>query len=337
MNCEHKTQYKAAELFTQQSFPEHKSVKGEILPLEIISKPVGLACKDSILFVNNTAVEHMIYCYNLNTYQKVGEFIPFGTGPNEMLSIKNISIDKDSVWISTFQPSKLYQFDIKQFYRQQEVIPCRETELRDGTLNSIIPMNENEIVTTSYRADNNRLSFYDYNGKHIRDIGTYPDFGKELTISEQHEAFLCTLIKLPGQRILLAYMNTDLLEIYDTKGNLIKRMHGPDHFFPSAKETKMMGGTMVISDKDAKGAYFNPLLIGDEIWIIYSGNSFTPKGPDSYDHLFQNKIYIFDQELNPLRTLSLDIPIATLAVNPADKSFYGISMQPEVVIVKYQY
>lgn len=94
---------------------------------------------------------------------------------------------------------------------------------------------------------------------------------------------------------------------------------------------------MVFDNEDAKGAYYNPLLIGNEVWIIYSGNSFIPKGPDSNDHLLQNKIFIFDQELNPVKAFLLDIPMATLAVDPVNRTFYGLSMQPDVVVVKYQY
>lgn len=336
-SCVEEKQYKDVEYFSYQSFPVNNQLKGEILPMEIISKPRGVACKDSLLLINNTAVENFVYCYNLNTYQKIGEFIPFGSGPNEMLSVGSIAVENNDVWLFTVQPSSLIRYEIDQFRQPAVIAPKEKYVIDDGMHNSILLLNTGDVLTTSHRRVDSRFSFYTNQGEFIKEKGEYPCYGRELTPNERFEAFLCSMIELPNQTILLAYKNTDLLEIYDLEGNLIKRKQGPEQFFPSVQEQDVPNGKMVFGKEDAKGAYFSPIVVGEEIWITYLGKNLVPKDRHSLDHLLSDKIFVFNQSLDPLRIISLDIPVYGLAVNSENRTIYALSIRPDFVAVKFKY
>lgn len=336
-SCVEEKQYKDVEYFSYQSFPVNNQLKGEILPMEIISKPRGVACKDSLLLINNTAVENFVYCYNLNTYQKIGEFIPFGSGPNEMLSVGSIAVENNDVWLFTVQPSSLIRYEIDQFRQPVDIVPKEKYVIDDGMHNSILLLNTGDLLATSHRRVDSRFSYYTNQGEFIKDKGEYPYYGRELTNNERFDAFLCSMTKLPNQTILLAYKNTDLLEIYDLEGNLMKRKHGPEQFFPSLQEENVPDGKMVFGNQDAKRAYNNSIVVDSEIWVIFSGRPLVPKDRTTLDHILSDKILVFNQNLEPLRVISLDIPIYGLAVNSQNRIFYGISIQPDFVVVKYEY
>ena len=64
----------------------------------------------------------------------------------------------------------------------------------------------------------------------------FPDYGDKLTEVEKLEGFSCNMILSPHKdHIFLFYMQTDLIEIYDLAGNLERRLHGPDYFYPAVR------------------------------------------------------------------------------------------------------
>ena len=67
------------------------------------------------------------------------------------------------------------------------------------------------------------------------------------------------------------------MEVYDVSGHLIKRIHGPEHFFPDVKEQSYGEKTKVsASPNESRDAYFCPAIVGEEIFVLYSGKLYNP-------------------------------------------------------------
>lgn len=75
-------------------------------------------------------------------------------------------------------------------------------------------------------------------------------------------------------RLFVSYMQTDLLELYDVEGSLLKRMQGPDGFFPHIREVSDGRYSKTTSVKgESRDAYFTPVAVNGKFYVSYTGAS----------------------------------------------------------------
>ena len=178
-----------------------------------------------------------------------------------------------------------------------------------------------------------RLVFYNSKGEKESTIGEYPYYGKKLSHIEKMESFLSMIaVNQKYQRIYLFGMNTDLIEMYDFKGQLIKKMHGPELFFPQIKEITNGEYSKAVKSDDFRFAYCNPIVIEDEIYVSYSGN--IQKKDEEFAPI--NQILVFDKDCNPIRRYTLSKPIIMFSVDPKTKYIYSTSNIPDYHVIIYK-
>lgn len=334
--CSDVKQYPDAETFSYAGLPNGKILKGETLEFDDVYVPANIYVKDSILFVVNLKKKHLLTCYNLNDLSKIGDFISFGSGPGECLGIKSLQFKADEVWVFDQQQRKLQVYSMNQFLQAGKAEIKKSITIQDGVLNGVVVVND-KLFANSLAATDARFSIYDMTGKFLEHKGNVPDFGIEQTDLEKWESFFCNMVVNPDlERIFVSYVQTDLVEIYDTKGTLLQRMHGPDCFFPMKKEKEIMGGQRKVSSivGETRDAYFYPVACGNEIWTLYSGKAFNP---ENYSDYLMDKIIVFNWDGKPLRMYRLDMPIYTLAVDGQNRMIYGVSETPDLSIVRFKY
>ena len=122
LSC-NKNKYNDVHSFSLKDIPEHTYLKGEIIELDEIFMPVRLFIKDSLLFTINSRHRSFISVFNLHDMKKIGDFLSFGNGPNEVLHINHIQFT-DSI-ILVFDPNRkqINKYPINQFLEEQEVVP----------------------------------------------------------------------------------------------------------------------------------------------------------------------------------------------------------------------
>jgi len=131
------------------------------------------------------------------------------------------------------------------------------------------------------------------------------------------------------KKLALAYMYSDLLEIYNETGELIKRIHGPDCFYPQlslADKTKNGNGLIYIKPKeDARSGYCQIAVSDNEIWLQYSGQNYKKEV-----HSENRTLFVFDWEGNPLRRYVLDHSFFTFTVDAKNKTIYTYRILEEM-------
>jgi hypothetical protein len=326
-------EYKSSVRFSFSDIPEQTHLKGTAVAFEDIFKPVRLYIKDSILFTVNQSQEYFVTAYNLNSTEKIGDFMPFGSGPDEVLGIRSIQFADSSVWIFDRMRQNLFKYSFEQFLYNREIVPSMKTQT-DNTDRILIV--DSLLLTNSMSRHEARFSIYDMTGNFLKDAGELPDAGIDMTELERLESYFCDIALNPVDKsVFVAYMNTDLIEIYDKNGTLKTRRHGPEHFFPVRKQMSSDGGIRVRSVPGAtRDAYFWPVAFEDEIWTIYSGKAFDPSVKDAF---LCNDILVFDWNGRPVRHYITDIPFFSIAIDRANSAIYGITLNPEFSIVKYNY
>jgi hypothetical protein len=329
----HEREYKSSVRFSYSDIPEKIHLNGTVVDFEDIYKPVRLYIRDSILFTVNQSQEYFVTTYNLNSTKKIGDFVPFGSGPNEISYLNAIQFTDSSVWIFNQMGRNLFKYGYEQFLYNREIVPRMKVKTDDADR---VLVADSLLLTTSLSRREARFSIYDMTGKFLRDAGELPDAGIDMTELEMLESNFCDIVLNPVDKsVFVAYMNTDLIEIYDKNGNLKSRMHGPEHYFPVRKETSSDGVKRVRSVAgETRDAYFWPVAFEDEIWAIYSGKVYDPSVSNAF---LSNDIIVFDWNGRPVRQYTVDIPFLSIAIDRLNSAIYGITLNPEFSIVKYNY
>jgi hypothetical protein len=308
-------------------------LSGTVIAFEDIFKPVRLCIRDSILFTVNQSQEYFVTTYNLNSTKKIGDFISFGSGPDEVSYLNSIQFTDSSVWIFDQMRRNLFKYGFEQFLYNRDVVPRMKVQM-DNT-NRVLVL-DSFLLTNSLSRREARFSIYDMTGRFLKDAGELPDAGIDMTELEKLESNFCDIALNPVDKsVFVAYMNTDLIEIYDKNGTLKTRKHGPEHFFPVRKQTSSEGIVrvrMVIGE--TRDAYFWPVAFEDEIWVIYSGKTYDPSANNSF---LCNNTIVFDWDGRPVRQYITDIPIFSIAIDRVNSAIYGITLNPEFSIVKFNY
>lgn len=333
VSCTNKTEYNDCSRF---ELDENLKKQTQLLignPLKFdldVNKPVRIFSFDSLLILTNMNTELLLDIYNTNNNKKICSNISTGSGPNELLIVNKIQHTDSSLLLFDQMKGKIFEYSKDKFYTQNPQ-PSNITNL-EIPANNILKLPSGDIIATTFNEENKRFSIFNSKGELIKHIGNYPDYNENLSMYEQIESFMCDMALIQSN-IVLTYKRTDLVEIYDLAGNLKKRIHGPDLFFP-AIEQRNNGEEIRFATKkgQSRDAYFYPVGYNNEIWTLYSGRSFDPNGSPIY---LNNTILVFDSSGEILKQYKLDTPIFTFTINTKNKKLYGITDNPEMQIIEY--
>jgi len=319
--------YNDAASFTVSSFPETKELSGEILPIEILTNPRQIVIKDSLLLVVGTGSDFFVSVYNIGHGSFEGEFLSKGRGPNDALGVRYLSFFNDDRYflLNDHLANKVFVYDSDKLDHPNHIQPDYVISL-DESLDDILFFSENTFlgksdVMTNEKYANSRIKIFGYDGNVLKTFGDYP--ASEQVIIDQALNFAFDfrpVLEPAGNRIALFYKLTDLIELYDRDGQLIKRAHGPDQFFPAVTVKERFGREQAAGiPEETRQAYFGPLAVEDQIWVKYSGN--LSRDYDTFFHLM-----VFNWDLNPMGHYVVPHSILAFDVNTQKRIIYTLSV-----------
>ncbi len=334
MGC-NQVKYEASNRFSSRDFSQtiHLNEVGE--GIELISSPSMLALSgDSLLFINSAENGKMLTKINLRSNNEMDHYIDFGSGPNDMGYCKHIRIKGDTVWLFDKQLTKVVKFLVSSFSESDQVECIDFVRIKNCMFDNVQWIGD-VLVANSLSTPDSRFVMYSREGTVLKDRVSMPDYGTELSTYAQAEAFLCKMCSYRDSILFLAYNNTDLIEKYDQNGLLLKRMHGPDGFFPDVNEARKGDMLQIVHTPGvARIGYESPVIVNDELWVLYSGKVFDPTIPNLF---LMDEILVFDLDLNPVRRYKLDRGIYSFDVDTTNKIIYGLTVEPDIRITTFQY
>jgi hypothetical protein len=334
-SCQHENFTDAIKIH-HENFGETIHLTAEYIDFdEPLMKPVRMLLVDSILLVYNRDMDPLVQRYNLNTLKKTGECISFGGGPEDLLNIWNMQRSDSTVWLTDLHKKTCFNYRIsdicfKDTFKSLYRISTDET-FKDAW---ILP--DHRVVTTTFDPSvAGRLSFFSPKGELIQRKGDYPSFGLDMTELEKMEGFSSQMTVNPSvNRIYVFCLATDLLEIYDMDGEPVKKIHGPDHFFPAVQEQR--NGDMARAGSKlniSRDAFSSPVVVNDEIFVLYSGGYYNLESPNYR----RDQLLVYDGEGNPLRKYGLSEKVFRIAVDAGNRIIYGLSDYPEFHLLGFRY
>jgi hypothetical protein len=334
ISCDKKQNYQNAEYFTLNDFQENREIKSTLVELDSIYRPLNICCYDSLLIISDEGSDCLLHIYNRSTGHKLKEFLEWGNGPDEMQHISGLQIIGDSLFVYDQNQTKYMLFSLQTIMMQEKVQPDRNKIIKGSSCTKLLSLPDGIIVANNLDPKAKAFSVYNSNSEFLYTKGEFPE-----NSHEYHSDFAAKLAfeyeinsHPSAQKVAVCYKLTDLIEIYDFSLNLLKRIQGPDYFFPIIKEEEKgnfisAGGTIGISIE----AYGTPIVTEKEIWALYSGKIM---GSKEHGYL-KDKLFVFDWNGNPLRTYQLDVPIFRFDIDPVENKIYAITDIPEFHIVKF--
>lgn len=340
-NCNSDTKqiHNVDSIFKIGSFKKNKKISGTKLDLGIVLSPIKLFHTDSLLLISSVGTNPLVNIYNqTQNYQKIGGMISYGLGPEEMTSVSEIQFINDSnFWAQDIQTSQMKRLILKITNDSVYTQNSGQVSLNGPSLEPFSIKNEKIISTTQEIVPFNRFYIYDIQNNTKKGFADYPSYDRKIPNSVAVEVFNAFATVHPDQnKFALAYEYTDLIELYNSEAELIKRIQGP-HIFQPEFELKDRNGHFAMRRvyEKTKLAYIALDSNKDEIFLLY-GNGDTRKKGEGEEGIHHNHIVTIDWEGNPLNYYELDHGVTTITVDFNKRIIYGLDrMESEVYAFEY--
>lgn len=321
------------EMMTLNNFGDEIYLEAESLTLEdSILKPYQIELMDSLLFILNRNSMKLLQVYNLNVGKMIYEGIFIGNGPDEVNSaILCPTYNKNNFCLLEKSKNEIWIYKMNDLDNEKGLIPSSRIKLEDqSTLAEI--MSSNRIVSDDLYDPLKKFKFYNMNGKCIEMGGSYIEWDKGLSLQENKMKDLFRFVTNKKDRIFVGHLLTDVVEVYNQKGSLIRRIQGPDNFKSVVEERKSGQYSSVVPMRDSKDAYITPRDAGEEVFVQYLGMASGPQTPAIY-----KKLFVFNWDGKPLRRYRLSENTPFFDVDPVKRIIYGVAKNPEYHLVMYRY
>ena len=319
-----------AESFDWSNIPEPIHLKGDSISFdEILLMPTRIVVIDSFLLTKNRNVERFFHIYNLNTKKKVGERIPFGMGPKEMLDPVWLFMPKGDLAVFDRNKRKMNIYPKNLLLTCDTVSPIKQITFNYQLMNPVV-LPEVGLLSSNLQAEDKKFIAVDFEGNKLCDFGEYPNKYKDKTLYEKSVTFMGDMaVKPDGSRWVMTHKTTDILEIYDNKLNLLKRLQGPDQTIPDLIEEN---GRIRRQGRASKEAYFFPFATNECFYVLYDGREYDTESSTRY---LRDKLFAFDWEGNPIKYYQLSEPILHFSIDIKQQILYGVSDYPEFHIIAF--
>lgn len=331
--------------FSLHDFASTKELHGKTIQLSEVQKPYNLKVIPNyniLILLDAISSEYWGRVYSLDSMKLLKKLWKYGSGPNEFIVANNLRYNIGETFISVTDPVKkiIYQYSLDSILQSNDVVPSYNINLKDlkenkNNLHRPLLLDSCIIDQRNYHPDSNKglINVYSKTGKELFHFGEVPNTLGNYENKEVNQIFAAGMNTFGNMNFLvLDYFNTDLIDVYDLKGNLLKRMMGPDRNLPEFHKRKLGNEFMSVPSSSSHYGYTSTAKITfDKIFLLYNG-SLQKSG-----NYHAKKLFSFTKDLIPVTNYSLDIPIFDFDIDLKHKKIYGLSheISPKVVIYSF--
>jgi hypothetical protein len=322
LSCQSPIEYKNNDF---QQLKNNFKLSGTKITIEEFGRihDLTISPNENLIFISFIGRQKMVSVYDLD-FNFLGEFIERGDGPMQQLFNSHLQINEvDRV---------IYSVDVEKnslFYYSLDSIKngafddafLKSEKFGDRRLIRPVVVSNDLIVDFSFEGDMSTFVSVDLNnGKSF--FGEVPLLVKDMDPVLQPFAFTGKINYFPSlERLVVNYFLTDIIEIYDLNGKLLKSLHGPDRFSPQVLKQELGSAVRPVFDFDkAKFGYLSTIsLFDNKYYVAYHGKSIKE------DEL-TNTIFVFDDDLTLVKNFTLDTKISNFVVDPIKMRLLAFSM-----------
>ncbi|MBQ4802389.1 hypothetical protein J8L88_05925 [Aquimarina sp. MMG015] len=312
---------------TNESFVDKVDLVSEKLDIgsDKLVAPLRLTLLDNHLVIHDTETQKHLHLIDIENNKYVDQYIGIGNGPNELSDVGTFEKNGNTAFIVWDQNDKKYLY-----YELQDLI-----NLSNDTISKKLDEDE-YIYFLNYDKNNQKLWYAGQFSKKdhriyekdmvsgtVKGYGTLlnPPKGKLNSIAIRN--FISTAkMEKNDRHIVIAYETVPLLEVFNTETKEFASVLVPHSKLPIYYADKEEDNKMLIGYTNRSLYEFLDIKLTDTyIYAVYRGKEFGNTDPK------KSVIYVFDYQLNPIRSYRLDQEVTSIAVYD-DKIIYGLHLSP---------
>ena len=312
-SCSSKRTLGEVDVFSWEDFQEEVSLKGQTLTFDDdVMMPFSVQVSDSVLVTLEPTNDKVCQLFNLNTGTRIGGRLNIGEGPDEMMMPMFVSNGKDIQFVD-LASATVYAYESGKFLAEESPAPMRKVKLSEPVDSEMQALGEYYVGYQYFKED--LLYLFDKQGQKIRAFAGFPDGVKSEPNEQRSDRYQMGYVSNGKDRVAVTYYMTDIIEVLDAEGNVVRHLQGPEDFEYEA----------------GKDAFFSPKSAGDSFFVLYNGRS---RGEENHNSSC-SKLLSFSWDGTPECVYTLDDPIFTYCVDVQKRKVYGVSTTPEYHIVEY--
>ena len=273
-----------------------------------------------IIFNYEKNSKFFIYNYSLINSTLSNGYLRKGKGPNEAIGAFSFGIINKTLWVNdvtlrkmltanvnkilSYQNLSFNEYPINKFYHKIAFMDTLKF-WAVGDLTSDSKINEIDLST----------------GQEIGSFGKFARIPEKISIDACKDAYLSDIFYRPsGGKLVLSYLHTDVIEIYDEKNHSCIAVQGPENFdvdFTVGEGRR--GNHFMESTKKTKTAFLGGSVTDNYIYLVYSGHFYRDTNSNLGKYIF-----VYDWTGKPIKKL---VPsnrmISMITVSQDNKTIYS--------------
>lgn len=311
------------EIVRFDNFPLTDSLNFSFVSDSIWDEPSELLFNGTNLIINNfnRAKDDFVSVYSLSANRIVKEFAAAGSGPEEYINCDLCLLD-DKLWLYDMGKMRIGSVPV-------DSLLCDSLHIVQYKLPNyyyrVAMLNDSVLLATNDLVTNKKITYVNLKDGEITAHGDYAFLDEKIDLGTLIDACSCYIDVNPQSKdIVLSYRYTDVIEIYDSEGNLKHSVQGPDCF---DIEFRTGGTPGMRKTKKTRKAFVNSYVTANYIYLLYSGCNRTEK-----NWAYGTQLYVYSWDGKPQKCYLLDQPVYAFAVDEERQLVYSYSLQNEELI-----
>ncbi len=132
-----------------------------------------------------------------------------------------------------------------------------------------------------------------------------------------------TLLSPNNKKIVLAYIHTDVIEIFDINTKKSISLKGPENFNTEFKNFQ----NRWFENEETRVAFIGGATTNKYIYLLYSGKNFSD------EKAFKgSNIFVYDWEMNPVKKIKLNKEVYQICITDDDKTLYSYDEDTSYIV-----
>ena len=294
--------------------------------------PYALALYDTLLVWLDPYDDKHLSLFDVQNNKLLHRFGSIGVGPGEMtMWPKGRKYQHDYYHIFDNNQKQILVFPIESVVKDSLFRPIDIYNFRANTgLANVIQVNNNLFLGINNNSDS-IYALLDNSGRTIFTGFSYPEDGINTSPFVKYIAYQGNFHQNPDNPYLLAHIGTsgavvDILKIEHKKIIRKKRMN---FVLPKYKPVNINGMSGALLDDESIIGSISTYVTSDFIYILYADKPEVEKRCSDI-------ILVFDWMGQPIKYYKSDVDLFQICVSDDNKTIYGVIMNPEVELVKFE-
>lgn len=277
---------------------------------------------NSSLFVSTTngiKEKFFFFEYDLSTKKCLGRYLPGGRKRGQSLGGYTFGIHKnDLLWMYDIPINKIVTVSVK--YKSTDRLSSSNDYMIKGDHRFAALMDSNRVLLYGLPSTQYKIQLLNLlTGKIITELGPINDKPEDIPLNAwkaANQGFL--LVRPEEDKVILASIYTDRIEIFDLKTKKSKVSKGPEIINLNFKLGNLKNS--IVLDNKARLTFNNRgIATSRYIYLLYSGENLK-----TGKHQNEGKyIYVYDWAGLPVKKLTLDRYIRAFTVSKDDDIIWG--------------